>query len=1000
MSRINASRSGRHYGSAVSRIVCTASAIAAACALFASVATNGVGMANAQELITNGSFAGGLTGWTQASWAGGSLFGINANGPTSTAAASGDYAYAGGGAFNLLQQNITLTTGSAYRLSFLAGSKSGQGAAFGLLSLRQEALTNYNAASFDYRPSDAAFGSYTVDFIAGTGTIGVWLRNDGGTYEAYDNVSVTPIASVANAMNYSAASGISSITSALTGSGKVTSNAGTGGLTLSGANTYTGGTEVTGGTLYVTGTGTLGAASGNVTVTSGSSGEVVLDLRNQQIRTGTIAMVGQDARIIRGDVNNPGSIVNNGVAFQFGGGLLSVPVSGSAGMNVTGGGSITGSNSYAGPTTIAATTGWYGTNTFFVDNANALGSAAADLTISGGIVSLGGNTVTRSGNLTISGGRVHTGTLSKSSGDYDIQGGQIEAVLAGAAGLAKSGTGTATLSGSNTYTGPTTVSSGTLQIGSGGTAGLLGSGTVALASTGNIVFNRSDALTVNNTFTWSGTSTSGGYITHSGSGTLALQGNQSVRGLSTTAGAGAVTVSGGTLSLGNASGVRFQSKVSPAAGTTITVTSAVAPVAGEQSFLYVGGTAASGIASFGDASSLTYGAIVVNAGTLDIVGTLESDLKSKRLAFEGTSGATVIQLSGSLTSSLGTGASNIQWTSAAADGGFAARTSSATINIGGSGQALTYGQTNFLASGRTLYFGSPTADDVVTFQNPLDLAGAAQTINVVDNAGSAGDAAVLAGVLSNGGLTKTGAGRLSLAADNTYTGLTTISAGTLSIGSGGTSGSITGDIVNNASLIFNRSDALTYSGSIGGSGGLSKAGDGMLTLTGNSGYAGATAVDVGGLLVNGVHTGVGLVSVASGARIGGDGSLAGGLGLGVQAQFIFNPLATLDVAGVVTLDDSFSVGSLVKSDGSAIDWGSIADGTYTLINTTSTFNNISNFGAGNAADIGGGRTAYFQNGSLQLVVVPEPGAFALAGLGIAAAWALRRRRRASVAGQR
>ena len=50
-----------------------------------------------------------------------------------------------------------------------------------------------------------------------------------------------------------------------------------------------------------------------------------------------------------------------------------------------------------------------------------------------------------------------------------------------------------------------------------------------------------------------------------------------------------------------------------------------------------------------------------------------------------------------------------------------------------------------------------------------------------------------------------------MAGSSTITGDTT-TAGTLQIGSGGTSGSVTGDIVNNANVTFNRSDAHTYSG--------------------------------------------------------------------------------------------------------------------------------------------------------------------------------------------
>ena len=58
-----------------------------------------------------------------------------------------------------------------------------------------------------------------------------------------------------------------------------------------------------------------------------------------------------------------------------------------------------------------------------------------------------------------------------------------------------------------------------------------------------------------------------------------------------------------------------------------------------------------------------------------------------------------------------------------------------------------------------------------------------------------------------GPFTKNGAGTLGLSGANTYTGGTTISAGTLQIGNGGTSGSIVGNVTNNADLAFNRSDA-------------------------------------------------------------------------------------------------------------------------------------------------------------------------------------------------
>jgi len=134
-----------------------------------------------------------------------------------------------------------------------------------------------------------------------------------------------------------------------------------------------------------------------------------------------------------------------------------------------------------------------------------------------------------------------------------------------------------------------------------------------------------------------------------------------------------------------------------------------------------------------------------------------------------------------------------------------------------------------------------------------------------------------AGVISgSGGLTKVGSSTQSLSGANTYTGGTTISGGILSIGNGSTNGtgSIAGAILNNAGLVFNRTNNITYSDVISGSGTLDKQGGGTLTLSGANTYSGTTTVSVGTLSVNGSTAG-GAVGVSSGATLAGSGTVGG-----------------------------------------------------------------------------------------------------------------------------
>ncbi len=94
-----------------------------------------------------------------------------------------------------------------------------------------------------------------------------------------------------------------------------------------------------------------------------------------------------------------------------------------------------------------------------------------------------------------------------------------------------------------------------------------------------------------------------------------------------------------------------------------------------------------------------------------------------------------------------------------------------------------------------------------------------------------------------GSLVQMGPGVLYLTGANTHSGGTTINPGAeLDIGNGGASGSLTGGVLNNGTLAFNRADAVNYSGAISGSGGVLVNGGGTLTLSGQQTYGGATTV--------------------------------------------------------------------------------------------------------------------------------------------------------------
>ena len=178
----------------------------------------------------------------------------------------------------------------------------------------------------------------------------------------------------------------------------------------------------------------------------------------------------------------------------------------------------------------------------------------------------------------------------------------------------------------------------------------------------------------------------------------------------------------------------------------------------------------------------------------------------------------------------------------------------ATLRLTSDGQAQTYTVGSLSGAGTVSGDSNPVLPSTTTL-----------------SLGAPGASTTFSGVLQDSGggrlaLTKTGAGVFTLTGANTYTGATTISGGVLRIGNGGTTGSITGDVTDNATLQFSRSDATTFAGAISGSGAVTVDSGGTLTLSNTNTYTGGTTVTGGATSLTAGHTDAGTTTRSARAR--------------------------------------------------------------------------------------------------------------------------------------
>ncbi|CAG9297436.1 cadherin domain-containing protein [Celerinatantimonas diazotrophica] len=223
--------------------------------------------------------------------------------------------------------------------------------------------------------------------------------------------------------------------------------------------------------------------------------------------------------------------------------------------------------------------------------------------------------------------------------------------------------------------------------------------------------------------------------------------------------------------------------------------------------------------------------------------------------------------------------------------------------------------------------GGNLGSGAVTLSQGLTVTGQSITLanNFVFDGGSmtnANNVTIAGNISGSGSMEKAGAGILNLSGTgNSWSGAATVSAGTLS----GTTASLTGNIVNDAAVIFNQSSSGSYSKVISGTGTVTKSGLGAVTFSGANTYTGKTTVSEGELVLDNLNgmaladtsavalTGTGKLSLSSNETIG---NLSGVSGTSVDLggnTLTVNQTNSSSFAGVMS-----GTGGLIKTGASML----------------------------------------------------------------------------------